>query len=54
MQTLDRSRQDRADAARALLDSPHDYDPTSMAERIGRLEWHLSEMLALVAELAAR
>ncbi len=52
MQTLDRSRQDRADAAREALGAEHGCDVMSLAERVGRLEWHLAEMLALVGELA--
>ena len=55
MQTLDRSQQDRAGAARAALaeESPGMYELAGMAERLGALEYHLAEMLALVAELAA-
>ncbi len=48
-------QQSTADAARAALDdqSPSMYELADMAGRVGRLEWHLAEMLALVAELAA-
>jgi hypothetical protein len=45
----------RADRARQVLaeQSPSMYELVDMAERIGRLEWHLGELLALVDELAA-
>jgi hypothetical protein len=44
----------RADRARAVLaeQSPSIYELADVAERIGRLERHLAELLALVDELA--
>lgn len=41
----------RAERARAVLAEKHGYEPANMAGRIGRLEWHLQELLALVGEL---
>lgn len=35
-----------------MLAREHGYDALALAERAGALEWHLGEMLALVAELA--
>jgi len=43
----------RVERARAVLAEPRAYDPLEMAGRIGRLEWHLQELLALVAGLEA-
>ncbi len=42
----------RVEAARRVLADPPAHEPMDMAARIGRLEWHLGELLALVAELA--
>lgn len=42
----------RVERARAVLDEPHDYEPADMAARIGKLQWHLGELLALVGELS--
>jgi hypothetical protein len=47
-------RQDQAsriERARAVLAEAPVYDPAGMAGRIGRLEWHLQELLALTGEL---
>jgi len=38
--------------ARAVLTDPPAYEPADMAARIGRLEWHLQELLALIGELS--
>jgi hypothetical protein len=40
---------DRAVIARAreALDAPHGYGPLELAEQIGRLEWHLAELIRL-------
>jgi hypothetical protein len=44
---------DAIDRAREVLEeSPSLYEPGDMAERIGRLEWHLGEMLRLAARAA--
>jgi hypothetical protein len=53
MTGLNHFQQNTVNAARAALDEKaHEYDPESMAGRIGRLQWHLAEVLALVDELA--
>lgn len=41
----------RAERARAVLAEPSAYEPAEMAGRIGRLEWHLEELLSLIADL---
>lgn len=38
-------------ASNALEDQGHEREPGDLAARVGRLEWHLAEVLALVAEL---
>ena len=48
---LTNDQQGRLDRARAVLAEPHAHEPADMAERIGRLEWQLDEMLALIADL---
>ena len=48
---LTTDQQARVAAARELLDAEHGYDAAELAPRVGRLEWHLAEMLALVGEL---
>jgi hypothetical protein len=42
--------------ARAVLteDSPSMYELGDMAARIGRLEWHVGELLALISDLTAK
>jgi hypothetical protein len=45
---LDPSQAARLDRARELLTAEHGHDPASMAARVGQLEWHLAELLALV------
>jgi len=48
-------QQNTADAARAALDDhAAGHEAADLAARVGRLEWHLAEMLALAAELAAK
>ena len=49
-------QQQRIDRARAVLaeDSPSMYELADMAARIGALEWHLGELLALAGELAGQ
>jgi hypothetical protein len=42
----------RIDRARAVLAEPPAYEPADMVGRIGRLEWHVQELLSLVGELA--
>ena len=46
-------QQGRLDAAAEVLaeEPPSLYELGEMAERTGRLEWHLQELLALVREL---
>jgi hypothetical protein len=39
--------------AREVLGAKTGYDPAEMAGRIGRLEWHLGELLSLVEHLTA-
>ena len=41
----------RVERAREVLAEPAVYEPAAMAGRIGRLEWHLEELLALVGQL---
>ncbi len=54
MSGLNVFQQNTADAARAALDDQSaGHEAADLAARAGRLEWHLAEMLALVAELAA-
>lgn len=40
-------------AREALGEERHAYDPESMAGQIGRLQWALGEMLALLDQLTA-
>jgi len=40
--------------ARAVLTDPPAHEPAGMTDRIGRLEWHLGELLALIGELAGQ
>ena len=49
-------QQQRIDRARAMLakDSPSLYELGDMAARVGALEWHLGELLALAGELAGQ
>ena len=42
----------RVERAREVLAEPAAYEPADMAGRIGRLEWHLEELLRLAAQLA--
>ena len=51
--SLTPGQQQRVDRAREVLTGPAVYELTAMAARIGALEWHLGEVLALVDELAA-
>ncbi len=48
------AQQRRIDRARAELGKEAYGDPLEMAGRIGRLEYHLHELLTLAAELAER
>jgi hypothetical protein len=41
-----------ASSAPAVLAERSAYESTDLAERVGRLEWHPGEMLALITELA--
>lgn len=51
--TPDQARQVER-ARQVLAEQPGSmYELADMAGRIGRLEWHLGELLALVAELGA-
>lgn len=51
--TPDQQRQ--VDAASAVLQAKDDsHSVMALAERVGALEWHLGEMLRLVAGLAAQ
>lgn len=45
----------RVERARAVLaeEQPSMYELADMAGRIGRLEWHVQELLSLAEELAA-
>jgi hypothetical protein len=46
-------QQARIERAREILDEKrHEYDPESMAAHIGRLDYWLRDMLALVAALS--
>lgn len=46
-------QQARVDRAREVLDEKrHEYDPESMAAQIGRLDYWLRDMLAIVGQLA--
>ncbi len=47
-------QQQSVDRARAVLagESPSMYELADMAARIGQLEWHLGELLALVSDLS--
>jgi hypothetical protein len=54
MTGLNPFQQSTADAARAALeDHAGGHGLADLAGRVGRLEWHMAELLALVAELAA-
>jgi hypothetical protein len=47
-------QQNVANAARAALDDQgHGYEPADLAGRVGRLEWHMAELLSLIRELAS-
>ena len=44
----------RIERARTVLAEPQTYEPADMAGRIGRLEFHIEELLALVGNLSGR
>jgi hypothetical protein len=51
--SLNPFQQNTADAARAALDDQTaGHEAADLAGRCGRLEWHMAELLELVAELA--
>jgi hypothetical protein len=43
----------RIERARVVLaeESPSTYEPADMAGRLGRLEWHVQELLSLIGEI---
>jgi hypothetical protein len=47
-------QQQRVDRACEVLTGLTSYEPLDMAARIGSLEWHLAELLALVGDMASR
>lgn len=52
--SLTPGQQQQADRAREVLAAEHGYDLASMAGRLGVLEWHLGEMLALIGQLSSK
>ena len=48
---LTKYQQGWIDAAREALAAEHGHDAMALAGRCGSLEWHLKEMLALIADL---
>lgn len=49
---LTQCQQGSLDRARGILAQEHGHDAASLAYRLGQLEWHLGQLLALVDQLA--
>lgn len=50
--TLTRDQLNQLEAARGVLCEPHGYDTFELASRLGVLEFHLENLIAVVSDLA--